>query len=184
MKTEELPRVLKRIRRGKHVRVKKLQEAILRAYSRDRMTVACAESCTGGLIAKLLTDLSGASEVFVGGFVTYCDEMKQTMLGVNKETLDAHHAVSAEVAIEMARGAAKKTGASVAVSTTGVAGPSLDDSGKPVGTVYIGLAHGEEATALECFFEGTREEIRKRAAREALVLLLDRPFPDITPSVD
>ncbi len=172
MKTEDFSRVLKRIKRGKRVRVKKLQQAILRAYSRNRMTIACAESCTGGLIAKLLTDLSGASEVFVGGFVTYCDEAKQKMLGVNKETLDEHHAVSAEVAIEMARGALHKTGAVYAVSATGVAGPSSDDSGKPVGTVYIGLAHGGEATALACFFEGTREEIRAQAAREALVLLL------------
>lgn len=172
MTAEQFFCVGKRIGRGKYVRVKSLQKAILFAYSRNGETIACAESCTGGLVAKLLTDLSGSSRVFVGGFVTYCDEMKQAMLGVNKETLDAHHAVSAEVAIEMARGAMERTGATVAVSTTGVAGPSLDDSGKPVGTVYLGLARGDQTTALECHFDGTREGIRNQAATKALELLL------------
>ena len=153
---------------------KKLQEEILHTYLQGGKTIACAESCTGGLVAKLLTDLSGSSAVFVGGFVTYCDAMKVAMLGVSQTTLDAHHAVSAEVAIEMARGAVKKTGATVAVSTTGVAGPSLDDSGKPVGTVYIGLACGDETAALECHFDGTREDVRMQAAVRALELLLNR----------
>jgi len=135
MKAEQFFRVVERVGRGKYVRTKSLQKALLFVYPRNGETIACAESCTGGLVAKLLTDLSGASEVFVGGFVTYCDEAKQKMLGVSKETLDAHHAVSAEVAIERARGAVEETGATVAVSCTGAAGPSLDDSGKRVGAV-------------------------------------------------
>ncbi len=185
MKAEQFYRVVERVGRGKYVRTKTLQKAILFVYPRNGETIACAESCTGGLVAKLLTDLSGASEVFVGGFVTYCDEMKQTMLGVSKEALDAHHAVSAEVAIEMARGAREQTGATVAVSTTGVAGPSPDDSGKLVGTVYLGLADSIGRTVVREFhFKGTRRQIRKQAAKEALLLLFDQPFPDIAPSVD
>ena len=148
-----------------------LKQALQAQYLAKGKTIACAESCTGGLVAKYLTDLAGSSKMFVGGFVTYCDEMKMHMLGVKKETLDAHHAVSGEVAIEMARGALNKTGATHAVSTTGVAGPSLDDSGKPVGTVYIGLAHDGKTTASEYRFEGTREEIREQAAQKALELL-------------
>ncbi len=185
MTAEQFFRVGERVERGKYVRAKSLQKAILFLYPRNGETIACAESCTGGLVAKWLTDLSGSSRVFVGGFVTYCDEMKQTMLGVNKETLDARHAVSAEVAIEMARGAVERTGATVAVSTTGVAGPSMDDSGKPVGTVYLGLADALGRTFVqEYHFKGTRGQIRAKAAKEALLLLLDQPFPQVTPSVD
>lgn len=138
-------------------------------------TFACAESCTGGLVAKLLTDLPGSSRVFAGGFVTYCNEMKEALLGVERETLERYFAVSAETAKEMALGALERTGADVAVSTTGVAGPSGDESGKPVGTVYIGIAArteaGVTAKAAEYHFSGSRATVRDQAAREALTLL-------------
>ncbi len=151
--------------------MKKLQKELLTS----RLTVTCAESCTGGLIAKLLTDLPGSSRVFAGGFVTYCDEMKKALLGVKAETLEKFHAVSLQTAKEMASGALERTGADIAVSTTGVAGPSGDDSGKPVGTVYIGLAvrtsAGVKAEAREYHFSGSRCAVRKKAAKEALRLL-------------
>lgn len=138
------------------------------------MTVTAAESCTGGLIAKMLTDPAGASAVFRGSFVTYCDEMKSALLGVREETLKTHHAVSSAVAVEMAVGALEKTGADLALSATGIAGPGTDDSGKPVGTVFLGVAlrteRGILKTAKEFCFEGSRAMIRISASRGALVL--------------
>ena len=157
--------------------MKKLQKALLTS----KLTVACAESCTGGLVAKLLTDLPGSSRVFKGGLVTYCDEMKTALLGVDASTLSTYHAVSRQTAEEMARGALEKTGADVAVSTTGVAGPAGDDSGKPVGTVYIGLAvrtaEGILVSAEEYRFSGSRNAVRRKAAREALRLLAEKSLP-------
>lgn len=157
--------------------MKKLQKALLTS----KLTVACAESCTGGLVAKLLTDLPGSSRVFKGGLVTYCDEMKEALLGVKAETLRAYRAVSRQTAEEMAAGALEKTGADLAVSTTGVAGPSGDDSGKPVGTVYIGLAvrtaEGILVSAGEYHFSGSRDAVRRKAAREALRLLAEKSLP-------
>ena len=151
--------------------MKKLQKSLLTS----KLTIACAESCTGGLVAKLLTDLPGSSRVFKGGLVTYCDEMKKALLGVEEVTLEKFHAVSLQVAKEMAAGALEKTGADLAVSTTGVAGPSGDDSGKPVGTVYIGLAvrtaEGILVSAEEYHFSGSRDAVRRKAAKEALRLL-------------
>ena len=153
--------------------MKKLQKALLKSP----YTVACAESCTGGLVAKLLTDLPGSSRVFAGGFVTYCNETKKSFVGVREETLQAHYAVSRETAIEMALGALEKADSDVAVSTTGVAGPAGDDSGKPVGTVFIGLAKkadgGVLAKATEYHFDGSRTAVRNQAAKEALRLLAE-----------
>ncbi len=138
------------------------------------LTVTCAESCTGGLIAKMLTDPAGASAVFRGSFVTYCDEMKQHMLGVRRETLEQYHAVSVEVAREMASGALEALHADLALSATGIAGPGTDDSDKPVGTVCLGIALQTEAGirlfAKEYHFSGTRAMIRIAAARGALRL--------------
>lgn len=141
------------------------------------MTITCAESCTGGLIAKMLTDPAGASAVFRGSFVTYCDEMKHHLLGVRTETLEQHGAVSVEVAKEMAKGALEYAGADLAVSATGLAGPGGDESGKPVGTVCIGVAlrAGDHIRlqAKEYIFTGTRAMIRQCAARGALRLAGD-----------
>ena len=144
------------------------------------MTVTCAESCTGGLIAKLLTDPAGASAVFRGSFVTYCNETKHALLGVREETLSAYGAVSVETAREMAAGALERMNADLALSATGLAGPGSDESGKPVGTVCIGIAlRAKEADgegfatrlwAKEYRFTGTRAMIRLCAARGALEL--------------
>ena len=141
---------------------------------KQNKTVTCAESCTGGLIAKMITDPAGSSAVFRGSFVTYCNEMKISLLGVKEDTLREHHAVSAQTAREMAVGALQKTGADLALSATGIAGPSSDESGKPVGTVFLGVAmqtsHGILCKAQEFRFEGTRGMVRLSAARGAILL--------------
>lgn len=103
-------------------------------------TLACAESCTGGLIAKLITDLPGVSSWFQGSAVTYSNEAKRSLLGVKKTTLDQHGAVSEQCAKEMAAGAYKKFGASYGIATTGIAGPGGGAPGKPVGTIWVALA--------------------------------------------
>jgi len=104
------------------------------------LTLATAESCTGGLLAHHITNLPGSSAYYVGGLVTYANEMKETHLGVQPETLLVHGAVSEETALEMARGARKRMGADVALATTGIAGPGGGTPEKPVGLVYVALS--------------------------------------------
>lgn len=142
------------------------------------MTVTCAESCTGGLIAKLLTDPAGVSAVFRGSFVTYCNQSKQALLGVKEQTLASHGAVSTETAKEMAQGALERMDADLALSSTGLAGPGGDESGKPVGTVCIGIALRDADGAVRLWakefqFTGTRAMVRLCAARGALRLAQD-----------
>ena len=116
-----------------------IEEKVVTALKDKKMLLTTAESCTGGMIAASVVNVSGASNVFHQGYITYCDEAKNSILGVKKETLDKYKAVSPQVACEMALGALKISGADIAVSVTGVAGPSTED-GKPVGLVYIGVA--------------------------------------------
>ena len=134
--------------------------------------VSAAESCTGGLVSKLLTDTPGASEVFDCAVTTYSDEAKIKLLGVKKETLEEYGAVSEQTAREMAAGVLALSGADIAVSVTGLAGPDGDGSGKPVGTVCIGIATAEKCTAGEYIFAGSRAQIRRMAAKTACRLVL------------
>jgi len=136
-------------------------------------TIAVAESCTGGLVQKRLTDVPGASEVFVGGVVSYANAAKEKLLGVKKETLATHGAVSWQTAKEMARGVRRKLASTVGVAVTGVAGPGGGTKEKPVGTVYLAVAKGRRCEAVRCQFSGTREEIRAASAETALKLLAD-----------
>lgn len=148
-------------------------EEVLALARRRGATLATAESCTGGLVAKRLTDVPGASDAFQGGAVTYANAAKTKLLGVKQTTLAAHGAVSWQTAKEMARGARKKFSATVAVSVTGIAGPGGGSREKPVGTVYLAVAAGRKCTAVRCQFSGTREEIRSAAADTALDLFAD-----------
>lgn len=125
--------------------------------------IATAESLTGGLVACSVVDVPGASGTMTGGFVTYCDEAKHNMLGVSEETLRKFGAISEETAAEMAAGAAEKTGADIAVSTTGNAGPDAAE-GKPVGLAYIGIYLSGKTAVYECRLEGGRNEIRRQVA--------------------
>lgn len=132
-----------------------------------------AESCTGGMIAAVITDKPGSSDFFERGFVTYSNEAKMDSLGVAEETLKTHGAVSEETAIEMAEGALKNSLANVSVSVTGIAGPDGGTPAKPVGLVYIGYGlKGGVAQATAHQFAGNREEIRLQTVREALKHLL------------
>ena len=136
-------------------------------------TVCTAESCTGGLIGKLLTDTAGSSEYYVGGAITYANEMKQTLLGVSKDDLATHGAVSEPVARAMADGARERFQADYALATTGIAGPAGGTPDKPVGLVYIALATPDEIIVNKRNFGGDypREVIRQRAAQDTLNLL-------------
>ena len=137
---------------------------------RNKETLATAESCTGGLIAKLITDIPGSSAAFMGGFVTYTNQVKEQLLGVRAETIALHTEVSLQCAEEMAEGARRVLGTRWGVSTTGYAGPGGGTEEDPVGTVYIAVA-GERGTVSFRFSapqDSTRAQVRAAAARAAL----------------
>ncbi len=137
-------------------------------------TIAFAESCTGGLLTKLITDVPGASAVLRGGVCAYANEVKHGVLGVPQSDLDAYGAVSRPVALYMARGVRALMGTDVGVGTTGIAGPASDDTKKPVGLVYIAAAlPGGRYAVRELHLSGSRDEIRTETARQALALVLE-----------
>ena len=135
-------------------------------------TIALAESCTGGLISKLLTDIPGATDYFIGSWVTYSNEAKIQQLGIPKQLIIDHGAVSEPVAREMARQSALRSGAAIGVGITGIAGPGGGTEEKPVGLVYIGLQIDDTNTVERYrFFSNNREWIRRRAALTALDMI-------------
>ena len=150
-----------------------LEQAVLSGLLEHGLTLGTAESCTGGLIAKRVTDLPGASAAFRGGIVSYTNEVKAALLGVDKALLERSGAVCADVAAAMARGARSALGCSLAVSTTGVAGPGSDERGSPVGLVYAALSDGEHCWVRRLNLAGPavgRERVRALAANHALDL--------------
>jgi PncC family amidohydrolase len=137
-------------------------------------TFAAAESCTGGLLLKSLTDLPGSSHYVLGGVVAYSDDLKRGLLGVDAEVLASHGAVSEAVAIAMAVGVADATGANLGVAITGVAGPGGGTPDKPVGTVWCAVApRGASPRAIRSRFDGDRAQVRELATRRALELLVE-----------
>ena len=143
------------------------------------LTVATAESCTGGLVAKLITDLAGSSGYFRGGIVTYADEAKVRLLGVPAEQLAAHGAVSAQVARSMALGARDRTGADIAVAITGVSGPGGGSPAKPIGLTYIAVAAPAGTDVRRFLWAGDRAANREASARAAVELLLERALAGV-----
>jgi nicotinamide-nucleotide amidase len=139
------------------------------ALQQSRLTIATAESCTGGLVAAALTDLPGSSEYFLGGIVTYANDAKLSILGVEQSTLSTHGAVSPEVAEEMARGAARVFGADVAVSVTGIAGPEPEGP-KPVGLTFVAACRGERMEVREFHWNGGRAANRVASVEAAIQL--------------
>lgn len=147
-------------------------EAVLTACRARGWRVATAESCTGGLVAAALTAIAGSSDVVERGFVTYSNRAKTELLGVSSETIAEHGAISAETAAAMARGAAVRAGVDLAVSVTGIAGPSGGTPQKPVGLVYIGVARRDGAARAERWsFAGDRAAVRQAAVNAALDML-------------
>lgn len=151
---------------------KTLAFTLYRKLLEKNLRISTAESCTGGLLANALVSVPGISEVYPGGFVTYSDEAKARDLGVSKKALAFHTAVSPEVSRQMALGLKLKTHTDIALSTTGLAGPTGGSSSVPVGTVYISCACGDRVITRHFVFSGARERVRKLAVREALSLAL------------
>ncbi|MDE2235489.1 MAG: nicotinamide-nucleotide amidase [Gammaproteobacteria bacterium] len=138
------------------------------------LKLATAESCTGGWIAKCLTDIAGSSDWFERGYVTYSNGAKTAMLGVSAETLASHGAVSEQTVREMAAGAVRQSPAQMAVAVSGIAGPSGGGPGKPVGSVWIAWAWPDRSVSARQFrFSGDRENVRRSTVAEALRGLLD-----------
>ena len=139
---------------------KSLPETVFKKLSDNKITISTAESCTGGLIAKTITDFSGSSEIYSEGFVTYANEAKINILNVNEETLEKYGAVSEETVREMVTGLKNKTGADVCVAVTGIAGPGGGTEAKPVGLVYVAVMIYDKIKVKKLNLNGTREKIR------------------------
>ncbi len=158
---------------------------LIRLLTERGLSLVTAESCTGGLIGKRLTDVPGASGAYLGGWVTYSNRMKCEQLGVPQEVLDQQGAVSEPVVRAMAAGAIERSGADVAVAVSGVAGPGGGTADRPIGTVWVGVAWRGGAglpivQAVRCEFAGDRGEVRGRAAGASIeavrLILLDQPI--------
>lgn len=154
-----------------------LAERLAVACQERGLTVATAESCTGGLVADAITDVAGASRYFLGGVVAYADRAKTDQLGVAPELIAAHGAVSAQVARAMAVGARERFGADLAVAVTGIAGPGGGSEAKPVGLTYVALADRGGVDVRRFLWSGDRAANKLASATAALELLLERIGP-------
>ena len=152
----------------------KLEEKIVKELKKRGYTITTTESCTGGLLAGRILNVSGASAVYNEGYITYSNEAKERLIGVAHETLETYGAVSRQTAEEMAKGVARAASANVGLSTTGIAGPGGGTPEKPVGLVYIGCCINGETYVKECRFQGNREENRNAAVEAALELLWEK----------
>lgn len=151
-----------------------LEARVGEVLRRRSLTLALAESCTGGLIASLVTDVPGSSDYFLASLVTYANSSKAALLGVSERTLREHGAVSEEAAREMASGVRKVTGADVGLSATGIAGPGGATLRKPVGLVHFALDVRGEVTVDKVVFPGDRQAVKRAAAEHALGMFIDR----------
>ena len=153
-----------------------LEEQVVKTLNEKGLVLATAESCTGGLIAKRITDVSGSSAVFNCGIVSYSNEIKENVLGVSHKTLETYGAVSEQTVREMVKGALKISGADIAVSVSGIAGPNSDNTEKPVGLIFLAVSNGKNITVKQLnntFTENIRENNRQSASDEALKMILD-----------
>jgi len=155
----------------------KQAETLVELLKARSMTCATAESCTGGGVGATITSVPGASEVFLGGVVSYANEAKTGVLGVREETLAAHGAVSSECAAEMADGARRLLRSDFAVSVTGIAGPGGGSAEKPVGLVWFGVSSADGTRTEKAIFDGDRESVRLQAVRHAIGMLAAAAMP-------
>ena len=154
--------------------VQTLEEAAIYFLKQKGLTLALAESCTGGLCAARLVDVSGASQVFLGSVVSYANSAKHNILGVCTSTLEKNGAVSGQTVVEMARGARREFGADIAVSVSGIAGPTGGTEDKPVGTVYVGYSSKNGSLAIKASFGNIgRAEIRERSVNLMLHTIIE-----------
>lgn len=147
-----------------------------RLLREDDLTLAIAESCTGGLIADRITDVPGSSDYFDRGIVSYSNRAKRELLGVKADSLENHGAVSEVVAAEMAKGVRTSSDTDIGLSSTGIAGPGGGTEEKPVGLVYLGLSIREGSYVRQENLDGTRRENKEAAARMAMEFLIERLF--------
>lgn len=148
-----------------------LPETVVRLLIKEKKTATFAESCTGGLLAKKITDIAGASECFECSFVTYSNEKKTKLLGVRPETLQKFGAVSYQTAYEMCEGAKKAADADIGIGITGIAGPGGGTKEKPVGLVYLGICTDSVHGVIRLNLNGSRSEIRDMASNCALEII-------------
>jgi len=148
-----------------------IQIRLGKLFKQNNLSLSAVESCTGGLISKMITEVPGSSAYFKGGLTAYSNEIKLNVLGVKKKTLSFFGAVSPQCAFEMAKQAKKIFKTDFAVSTTGIAGPSGATAKKPIGLIYFGLATPTEITTHKRVFKGDRKHIQKQAANFALNLI-------------
>ncbi len=132
------------------------------------LTIAVAESCTGGLIGHMITDIPGSSAYFLGGIISYSNQAKCDLLGVSPDTLKQYGAVSDQTAMQMATGVKVRFGSDIGLSVTGIAGPDGGTVEKPVGTVFMGFAFDREPVSIKYLFKGSRQEIKQQTAEIAL----------------
>lgn len=144
-------------------------ESVIGQMLRDkRLTISVAESCTGGLIGNLLTNVPGSSFYFLGGVIAYSNQSKVDLLGVSSDTLEKYGAVSDQTVKEMAEGVRKRLNSDVGLAVTGIAGPDGGSREKPVGTVHIGLSASNEVFTRRYHFQGTREQVKQESSKMAL----------------
>ncbi len=148
-----------------------MYEKVITRLIENNITIATAESCTGGSLGKIITSFSGVSSIYGFGFITYANEAKEKILGVSHETLEKYGAVSPECAREMALGARKVAGSDIAVSVTGIAGPTGGTKEKPVGLVYIAFADKNGVEVRKLNLSGNRDEIREQTCEETFKLI-------------
>ena len=150
----------------------KIEARVGKILIKSKMTLAVAESCTGGLLSSRITDVSGSSEYFTMGIVAYSNKIKENILGVSGKLIKKYGAVSKQVALEMAKGVRLLAGTDIGIGITGIAGPTGGTKSKPVGLVYISLVTGKKHITKGFRFKGSRTEIKFQASESALKLIL------------
>ena len=150
-----------------------MEEKLVEMLIEKNLTISTAESCTGGLIASSIVNVSGASSVYNEGYITYANEAKMKILGVKKDTLDKFGAVSEQTVTEMASGLKERSNADITIVSSGIAGPGGGSEDKPVGLVYLACAYLDEIKVVKNIFDGDRQEVRNKAVKAALELCVD-----------
>ena len=153
--------------------LEQLSEEVGRSLSAAELTISCAESCTGGLLTSMLTDVSGSSSYVMGSVVSYSDDVKMRILNVASDTLNTYGAVSEETAREMAEGVRRLIQTDIGVAVTGVAGPGGGTPEKPVGLVYIAVSSARSTVAVKKQLNGTRVENKRASVQKALEMIRD-----------